>query len=380
MRQNYKICLGILALFVGYTTFLFQILGLDISGVIAMYFNNNVLREQLFATYTDDIKELGFHTGRNFTVSRNHPFYKTFYIKEPLVKESVTIIIIVSSAPKRIRRRNAIRATWWSQCVQKELVIPKCIFITDYQGPNDRYFHQVQRERVMNDDIHFQLVESGVTFGKRFINHMLFAETMYNFDYFLRVDDDQFLCLENILQELPFPVEKKFHWGWVHLHDEIRRPEESIILFSQDVINTFLMQDSSKMLCHPWADQLIAAWLTDLNIVKLLRHDLRIHHIPPIHESIYLKLMKNVCHSFIAVHGVYDNDMKILWKHRGNSLEFVNGNLKTNSILYIIKQPFNWTVFKGFWRYEPQLCITNPTWDTSRQMGNSTSYVGRQGN
>ena len=253
--------------------------------------------------------------------------------------------------------------------------------MTDYQGPNDEYFHAVREEKNKYKDVHFQLVSSGVTFGRRFISHMLFAVKKYDFDYFLRVDDDYFLCFENILLELPTPSLNLFHWGWVHRHDPIglQRAEESLILFSRDVIETFLLQDPMKMFCHPLADQMIAKWLSALHITTLLRHDDRIHHDPPVGQSPEIFLSSDICQTYIAVHGSYPDDMKLLWTERGTTLSS-GGDLEKNSLKFPVYVPFNWRLFDSYiWRYQPKLCIDDPIWDTSKQMDSGTSYTGREG-
>lgn len=69
----------------------------------------------------------------NFTWIDNHPVYKRFYLQNVEKKERRTVVVVVSSAPKRVDRRNAIRRTWWKQCVGTGPVMPECVFVTDYQ-------------------------------------------------------------------------------------------------------------------------------------------------------------------------------------------------------------------------------------------------------
>ena len=45
-----------------------------------------------------------------------NPVYRNFNITNKIWKPHITIILIVSSAPKRFDRRKAIRETWWKQC------------------------------------------------------------------------------------------------------------------------------------------------------------------------------------------------------------------------------------------------------------------------
>ena len=58
----------------------------------------------------------------DFNWLENNPVYKQFKIKPLPVRKEVTILVIVSSGPRRIDRRNAIRQTWWQQCKPTEEV------------------------------------------------------------------------------------------------------------------------------------------------------------------------------------------------------------------------------------------------------------------
>ena len=95
-------------------------------------------------------------------------------------------------------------------------------------------------EQSTYNDTEFQNLQGGVEFGKRFLYHMVWAMQNYEFDYFMRIDDDYFLCLKRFLYEIPLPMVKQYHWGYVHCIESLVRPEESIIMFSRDLVETFL--------------------------------------------------------------------------------------------------------------------------------------------
>ena len=209
---------------------------------------------------------------------------------------------------------------------------------------------------------------------------MVFALTHYDFEYFLRMDDDYFFCLENLLHEVPLPMIKQFHWGWVHCIPTITRPEESMIMFSRDVISTFLKQHPELLLCHPWADQMIASWSKELDMTYLFRHDTRIHHTPIVSNEPELRKEAEVCIKYIAIHGTYPEDMKLFWSHRGPTIteEKSSRDLFRNSEVCPIRAPFNWRQFINEWRYEPKYCITRPKWNTTKQTVLGGAYSGRQ--
>ena len=45
-----------------------------------------------------------------------NPIYANFSIKPNQYRKRVNLLVIVTSAPSRIERRNAIRDTWWKSC------------------------------------------------------------------------------------------------------------------------------------------------------------------------------------------------------------------------------------------------------------------------
>jgi len=316
-----------------------------------------------------------------------NPVYANFNITKASGRKKVTLLLIVSSGPRRVDRRNAIRQTWWKQCVQTYGVIPECIFFTDYQSPKDKFYEAVRKESELNKDMYFQPLRGGIEFGIRFLYHLVWAMTHYEFDYILRADDDYFFCLQRFMYELPQPMEKAFHWGYTHCILEIVRPEESMILLSHDLIETFLFQDPHKMRCHPWADQMMGVWTTDLMINNLYRHDDRLHHAPIVERQPELRTLKNICTKLIGIHGTYPEDMLLFWKNKGKNITNITsivkrdkklGNLLLNSEVCELVHNFNYLVFEPEWQYEPQRCIYFPLWDTKKQSVIGGVYSGRQ--
>ena len=51
-----------------------------------------------------------------------NPIYRDFRIHKASARERVTVLLVVSSAPARGKRRDAIRRGWWRQCVKTKQV------------------------------------------------------------------------------------------------------------------------------------------------------------------------------------------------------------------------------------------------------------------
>ena len=156
----------------------------------------------------------------------------------------------------------------------------KCVFITD--GFIKDYFQRTLTvsERNTYKDMELQALQGGWEFGLRFLNHIRWAMAKFDFQYLLRIDDDYFLCLKRLLEEISLRPKDNLVWGHFHCEVGITWIDESFLLFSKNIIQQFLAQNESTMLCHPHADQQIGIWLQDIKI-KQYFHDTRLYHHPP---------------------------------------------------------------------------------------------------
>ena len=258
----------------------------------------------------------------------------------------------------------------------------ECIFLTDNLNSSHESYPQVMREQDEFGDMRFQNIVSGFLFGLRYIYHLVYAFLNYDFQYILRTDDDYFICLDRLLYELPSRTLPMFHWGYVHLdRPSVIRPDESIAMFSKDVIARYLFQDPSTLYCHAMGGQQVALWTANLNIKKIFRHDSRLLHDDIIRNAKAVLSKKSFCEKYIGIHRSLPNYMMHFWKYRysSNSKFHFKGNLMTNLRLIDTRGVFNWNDFGPEARYEPQLCIKKSVW-TSHQWGhpgeNGTFYPG----
>ena len=92
-----------------------------------------------------------------------------------------------------------------------------------------------------------------------------FSET-YHFDYFLRIDDDYFLCLDRLLFELPYRPKQGLYWGYIHCRDHVVRVDEGWMILSRDIIIEALNKLNTTLPCHPFGDQAVALWIQESKI------------------------------------------------------------------------------------------------------------------
>jgi len=237
--------------------------------------------------------------------------------------------------------------------------------MTDRVNNASPFYHSLLEESNRYGDIRFQELNGGFEFGVRYLNHLVFSFLNYQFEYMMRLDDDYFFCMERFLHELPLPMVPRFHWGWTHQEHKVVRPQESVLLFSRDLLQYFLVQENLK--CHPLADQMVGTWTQDLQMTNIFRHDARLHHHPIVSDVPTLRSETNLCHKYMGIHGCYADDMRLLWKHRGNFSDIKNvGNLVSNSQVVDATSGFDWQLI-GHWafKFEPKPCVANPKWNIS---------------
>ncbi|XP_073227919.1 uncharacterized protein [Porites lutea] len=282
-------------------------------------------------------------------------------------KKKVTLLIIVSTAPARFERRQAIRGTWWKHCIGDMV---KCVFITD--GFIKDYFQRTLTvsERNTYKDMELQALQGGWEFGLRFLHHIRWAMAKFDFQYLLRIDDDYFLCLKRLLEEISLRPKDNLVWGHFHCEAGITWIDESFLLFSKNIIQQFLAQNESTMLCHPHADQQIGIWLQDVKI-KQYFHDTRLYHDPPASYAQQFKNATNLCSSYLGLHGTYANTMWAFGKNANDGAKDVYAIPPFSS--FCQATTFDYRKIYPPYHFEPKPCKDNPSWNVADKM-----FTGRE--
>lgn len=133
-------------------------------------------------------------------------------------REILTLFVAIMSAPRRIERRNAVRTTWLKQCRLNGI---PCLFFTDAQDMYGKLLPakirvMLEQENELHGDLILAQSPGGINFARRYLWMLNWASTRYKFDYFLRVDDDYFICMDRLLRELPYRQKRKLYWGYMH--------------------------------------------------------------------------------------------------------------------------------------------------------------------
>ncbi|KAJ7386560.1 hypothetical protein OS493_008697 [Desmophyllum pertusum] len=287
-------------------------------------------------------------------------------------KVSVLLLVIVSTAPSRYERREAIRATWWKNCDGTEVT---CKFFTDGLQLSEEQERELSTEQKTHGDIEFMALESTRNFGLRYLYHIMWATAKFNFVYLLRVDDDYFVCLERLKAELYHRPTTMLIWGSYHCSfQDLIYVDEAWILFTSDVIERFLSQDPRSMLCHPHADQQISVWLNKLygyNQTLVHFDDHRLHHFPPARELDIFDNVSRVCDSHLGVHGSSPEMIRNFWRNSGDGARLIKRSLTLTRITETCHFPnvFNISLFdRPPYQFELRPCIANPRWTPNEGM------------
>ena len=128
-------------------------------------------------------------------------------IRKEVRKKPLKLIVAILSAPIRFDRREGIRRTWLKECGLEEVV---CRFFTDsLLDMESNVRHALANESATHRDLEFMPVPKGYNFGLRLLWLMEWSLERYDFDFFLRMDDDYFVCLKRLLFELPYRPQKR---------------------------------------------------------------------------------------------------------------------------------------------------------------------------
>ena len=150
---------------------------------------------------------LKFQRSEDFNIGRSGNHSSLTRRKNSGKKTRLKLIVAILSAPIRFDRREGIRRTWINQCNSEEVV---CRFFTDSLTDMEPKVQSVlANESAKYGDLEFMPIPKGYNFGLRLLWLMEWSVERYDFDFFLRMDDDYFVCLKRLLFEIPFRPQRR---------------------------------------------------------------------------------------------------------------------------------------------------------------------------
>ena len=154
------------------------------------------------------------------------------------------------------------------------------------------------------------------------------------------------------------------------------RIDEGWMILSADLVHEFL-NNRDKLLCHKYADQAVAMWIYESMKRKKVAWfgDPRIYHHPPVATINQFKLRKELCHTFLSLHGSYPIEMRVFQM-------IVEKERRTLGSIYSIppvtdfcpfqRVNFNLHFFEMKYYTDPLPCKDNPVWTSAGEV-----FLGR---
>ena len=176
-------------------------------------------------------------------------------------------------------------------------------------------------------------ISMGMNFGHKLLWAMRWMSYHYSFDFFLRLDDDYFLCIERLLGDIECLLKSGAYQSPIYAgyracrkDHKISYVDESYILFSSVIIDRVLA--ASDLKCSGYGSLTAGAWVTaggpgnpegDVAFVNDYRLDnwgswWSDSGKMPMFSKRDLSGHSHACELALGIHHTYPDDMYTLWE------------------------------------------------------------------
>ena len=258
-------------------------------------------------------------------------------------RQSLTLAVFVMSAPNHLENRNVIRQTWAARVpanTRVYFVLGTSNLRVDEKksiaGEEDKY-----GDLVILDDFE----ESYSTLTQKLVKTLKWADDNLQTDYFMKVDADSFVRLDQVLIELKSKPKQKMYWGFfdgrAHVKKSGKWAEKEFVLcdrylpyalgggyvLSSDLVS-YVSRNSDMFQFLNNEDVSLGTWLAPLKINRI--------HDP--HFNTEFK-SRGCFNSYIVTHKQSMDDMIKL-----NRNLHVNGRLCESEYRSRLSYIYNWDV------------------------------------
>ncbi|KAK3746544.1 hypothetical protein QZH41_005604 [Actinostola sp. cb2023] len=182
----------------------------------------------------------------------------------PEGRPKVDIFINIPVAGTWTIRRNIIRNGWLSTAKNYSVAYR---FFTDGIGVDPKVLEALKKEQEEFKDLVLLPTKNGYWLTHRYLHAMFFGYKHYDFKYYLKADDDYFICLNNLMNDLQYRhKEKLLYWGHFGCERKMIAMDEGFVIISIDLAQEIIKRNNS-LCCSPFGGQMIAMW------VNLLEHE-----------------------------------------------------------------------------------------------------------
>ncbi|CAM9172675.1 unnamed protein product [Scytosiphon promiscuus] len=233
------------------------------------------------------------------------------------------VMLVIAVVSARSDRRDAIRESWrkWGD----ERV--EIRFFTEAPPSGDpdagAAAAALAEEMATHGDVLIMDIEPGMNFALKLLWSMRWMSERFTFDFFLRLDDDYFLCLERLLNELNATLAAAEHPLRIyagHRYCEYVgqiRIDEAYLLLSAPLVNRILVAPNLR--CGGHGGVSVAWWLTNGNALNRQGDvewvdDFRLDHVGDLFLSGSSKDFADVCVTHMGVHHAYADTIPEMWR------------------------------------------------------------------
>ena len=279
-------------------------------------------------------------------------------VSSDLLRTSMSkLLVIIISAAKNADRRNAIRQTWLSEESTQALDV-QYYFVVGTEGILETERNVLNFEMQNNNDL---LLLNDVKDSYDQLTHKLLASMQWinehtNFEHLLKVDDDSFVVLSQLLELLSFKNRTRLYLGFFDGSAQVKRRGQWAELnwklcdrylpyargggyvLSHDLV-AFIASNANLLQRYNSEDVSVGAWLAGLDIERV--HD-------PRFDTEYVS---RGCHnSYIVTHKQSVTQMVDKWQTWRES-----GVICANEFRSRLSYVYNWDVPPS------KCCVRNDT-------------------
>lgn len=290
----------------------------------------------------------------------------------PPGRPKVIIFINMPAAGGWSTRRDTIRNTWLSTVKNYSIAYR---FFTDSIDVKPEIIKALEKEREQFKDIEFIPTRPGYWLTHRYLFAMFWGYKHYDFKFYLKFDDDYFVCLNNLMTDIQYRMnEKLLYWGWFECDPKMVAMDEGFLILSVDLVEEIIKRNNS-LCCHPFGGQMIAMWMN-----RLEREGYDITYFPDNNRLMHIRSnfkqgpSKDMCKKLLGIHQAYPKYMQQYWnltKDTWFSLkkdDFEKVERKPFDAYCKLKKEWDWRVLGSFWRHEPKPCwLPGLQWDSRLQ-------------
>ncbi|CAM9172828.1 unnamed protein product [Scytosiphon promiscuus] len=268
----------------------------------------------------------GIQTGRRLgtLVAQGQPFADEPSLDSHWTPRTVpNVLLVIAVVSARSERREAIRVSW-AEWGDQRVEIRFFTEAPSGSGPHaEATAAALEEEAAAHGDLVFMDIDPGMNFAPKLLWAMRWMSDRFTFDFFLRLDDDYFLCLDRLLNELdatlasaqqPLNVYAGHRycgeWGRVRI-------DEAYLLLSATLVSRVL--SAPNLVCTGHAGVTAGWWFTKGNTLNRQKdvewvHDPRLDHAGDLFLPHSPHHFKDVCVTHMGVHHAYPSELGELWQ------------------------------------------------------------------